>query len=110
MADKIFLIDTLFFLTVALLVAALIYIKSTQTYRLANRDRSVYMFKACLALAIWVVLSMWLLWLIFVYVYTRPHVKPGEPPDSSWIWMFTCFVAGYALIGYALVRWMKRVE
>ena len=110
MGDVVFLTGALVAVAAGMLTPIFILVKSVETYRLANRDRAVYVFRAMLALGVWCALSLGMMFLMFVYVYSSAHSQPDAPADWSWLTVYIFLTAGYGLVGLVLVRWMTRQE
>jgi hypothetical protein len=110
MGDLVFLMGVLMALAAGGLTMTLIIVKAAETYRLVNKDRAVYIFKAGLALGIWGVLSLGLMFLMFIYLYSAPHRAPHAPTPWSWLAVFISLIVGYGLVGWVLVRWMMKRE
>jgi ABC-type transport system involved in multi-copper enzyme maturation permease subunit len=64
--------------------------------------------KALLALLIWVLLSLGLFFMTFVYVFGNAHrVNQDEPPALTGALVYLFMVAVYALAGFGLAYWMR---
>jgi hypothetical protein len=110
MDDLLFLLGGFIALAAGVLTPIFILVKAIETYRLVNRDRNVYVFKSLVALGVWVALSLGILFLMFVYVFSSAHRIPNAPPDWRWLAIFISLTLAYGLIGWGLVRWMMRRE
>lgn len=110
MGDSLFLIGVLVAVLAGALTPIFVLVKSIETYRLVNKDRAVYIFKAGLAFGVWFALSMGIMFLMFVYVFSSAHRTPGAATDWSWLAVFNLLTLAYASAGFGLVRWMMRRE
>ena len=110
MGDLLFVIGLLVAVVAGALTPLFVLAKSIGTYRLVNKDRAVYILRAGLALTVWVALSMGIMWLVFVYVFSSAHRIPGAATDWSWLTVFNLLALAYAAAGFGLVRWMIRRE
>lgn len=78
MGDSLFVVAVLVAVLAGALTPIFVLVKSIETYRLVNKDRGIYIFKAGLALCVWFLLSMGIMFLMFVYVFSSAHRRPGH--------------------------------
>lgn len=110
MGDFLFLVGVLVAGAGGVMTPIFVLVKSIETYRLVNKDRGVYVLKAGLALGIWFTLSMGIMFLMFVYVFSSAHRRPGGATDWSWLAIFNLLTLAYSAVGFGLVRWIMRRE
>jgi hypothetical protein len=110
MRDLLFLIGVLVAVLAGALTPIFVLVKSIQTYKLVNKDRAVYILRAGLALGVWIALSVGIMFLMFVYVFSSAHQAPGAATDWPWLTTFNLLTLAYAAVGFGLVRWMMRSE
>jgi hypothetical protein len=108
MADLLFIVGFYLALAAGLLTPILILVKAIETYRLVNIDPNVYIFKSIVAMSVWLVLSLGMSFMMFVYVFASAHRDRNATPNWTGVIVFVSLTLMYSLFGWGLVRWMMR--
>ena len=85
--------------------------KTNQKLRDTDQERSNLILKKHVLLAVWGVLSLIMLFLIFWMLLAVNHVEPDATLDSEdyfQLKMISGFTILYACIGWIISRWMRR--
>ncbi|HEX8472712.1 MAG TPA: hypothetical protein VF666_01640 [Pyrinomonadaceae bacterium] len=103
--------------SLGLLVAAVTFvltpiavlITSIAAYRSVKRDARIYVLKAVVALVAWAVLTLGVLFVLFVHVFGMAHrINPEVAPEAGSGLVMLVASSVYALANSGLIYWTSR--